>query len=220
MLLFPLQGKRLFWLLLMSVAAVLFQAVNTFSSVLAMGLGALWWLMAFKLAGDALGNAAFGHERAPAAFLDGSAARQVALGVGLFGFAWGIGFLFGNTATLVACAGLALVLPAMAMVLVMEGSLLRAIDPSEWYRLLRLVGSRYLVLTLQLTALASMVALAFVFLIASLPPWLATAVMHFLALYALLAGYHAMGTLVGGRRMRSSEPSKLPWSWSAVFELP
>jgi len=199
MLLFPLRGKRLFWLLLMSAAALLFQAVNQFSSLLAMGLGALWWLMAFKLAGDALVDTAFGHERGPARSLDGNAARQVVLGVGLFGFVWLVGFLAGTTAELAACAGLALVLPAMAMVLVMEGSLLRAIDPSEWLRLLRMVGSRYLVLTLQLTALAGMVALAFVFLIASLQPWLATTVLHFLALYALLAGYHAMGALVHSR---------------------
>jgi hypothetical protein len=196
MLWFPLRGKRLFWLLLMSAAAMLFQRANEFSHVLAMGLGALWWLMAFKLASDALLDTAFERERGSVYSVDGNAARQVALAGCLLGLVWGIGFVAGTAAQLVACAALSLALPAMATVLVMEGSLLRAIDPVAWFRLLGKVGSPYLVLTFKLIALAAALALAFVFLVAPLPPWLGTTVMHFLAQYALLAAYHAMGALV------------------------
>ena len=209
MLLFPLRGKRLGWLLLMSAAALLFQGVNQYSSALAMFLGALWWLMAFKLASDALVDTAFGHDRdeGGAGRVEGKAARQIVLAAGLLGLMWLLGFLAGPSVQLAACVGLALLLPAMAIVLVLENSLLRAIDPSAWYQLLRRVGSRYLLLTLKLTALGAVLALAFVFLLASLPPWLATTVMHFLALYCLLAGYHAMGALVHRRRAAFEAPA-------------
>jgi hypothetical protein len=152
--------------------------------------------MAFKLASDALLDTAFERERGSVYSVDGNAARQVALAACLLGIVWGIGFVAGTAAQLVASAALSLALPAVAMVLVMEGSLWRAIDPVAWLRLLGKVGSPYLVLTFKLVALAAAVALAFVFLVAPLPPWLGTTVLHFLALYALLAAYHEMGALV------------------------
>ena len=199
MLVYPLQGRTLGWLLLMSAAALLFQGVNTFHTGLALLLGALWWLMAFKLASDALADAARepGQRADEGRYaVDGLALRQVVLGAGLIAFVWLLGFFAGVPAQLAACVGLALLLPAMVMVLVTERSLLRAIDPGQWLRLLRQVGSDYLVLALKLTALGAVVALAFVFLFAPLPPWLATTVVHFIALYALLAGYHSMGSLL------------------------
>ena len=199
MLLYPLQGKVLGWLLLMSGAALLFHAVGEVNPWLAMLLGALWWLMAFRLASQALTGAASGREGDggyASGIGDGVAARQVALGVGLFVLVWLLGWFAGPGAQLAACMGMALLLPAMVIVLVMEDSLLRALDPTAWYELLRRVGSSYLVLAAKLTAMAAAVALAFVFLFAPLPAWLATTMLHFLALYALLAGYHALGALL------------------------
>ena len=199
MLVYPLQGRRLGWLLLMSGAALLFQRVHQFSSALAMALGALWWLMAFKLASGALSDAARGREAEHVEgnyVLEGIAARQVLLGGCLAGLAWLLVRFADAGVVLAASLGLALVLPAMVIVLVSKRSLLRAIDPSAWYRLLRRVGSDYLVLVLKLTALGAALALAFVFVLLPLPPWLATTVTHFLALYALLAAYHAMGVLL------------------------
>ena len=198
MLVSPLQGKRLGWLLLMSAAALLFQGVNQFSSALATLLGALWWLMAFKLASDALVAAAYGREGSGGGgfSVDGLALRQVVLGAGLLGLVWLAGLFGGAGAQLACLAVFALLLPAMVIVLVLERSLPRAIDPLSWYRLLRRVGSDYLALVFKLTAMGAVFALALVFLFAPLQPWLATTAMHFLALYALLAGYHAMGVLV------------------------
>jgi hypothetical protein len=119
MLLYPLQGKALGWLLVMSAAALLFHAVGEALAPLGMLLGALWWLMAFKLAGDALAAAAFGREGQASTIGDGIAARQVVLGIGVIALVWGLGMVAGPGAELAAVGGLALRRPPVGVVLVM-----------------------------------------------------------------------------------------------------
>jgi hypothetical protein len=210
MLLYPLRGMPLFWLLLMGLGSVLFHAVGAVSGLLSMLLGAVWWLMAFKLAGEALTVAASGREGDPSyePFAgDAMAARQVFLGLALLVLGWLAWAIAERSGLLLYCVALALLLPAMVILLVMEDSLLSAFNPGGWYELLRRVGADYLVVACKLTLLAGVVALTIVYLLPSLMPWAATGVMHLLAMYALLAGYHALGELLDRHRDALELPS-------------
>jgi hypothetical protein len=203
MLLYPLRGGMLVWLVLMTLASVLFHGVAQLNSLFGMVLGALWWLMAFKLASEALTLAASGRE-GEAGYeqfaSDGIAVRQVFLGLGLMVLGWLAWMLGGRTGLLLFCTALALLLPAIVILLVMEASLLRAFDPRLWFELLRRVGGSYLVLACKLTLLAAALLLVLANLPETLPPWIAAGLLHFLAMYALLAGYHALGDLLHTHR--------------------
>ena len=200
---YPLRGQTLVWLLVMSLASLLFHLVGSFIGLLGMLLGALWWLMAFKLASEALTGAASGRE-GDANYenfsTDGVAVRQVFLGLALVAIGALLNIFAGPTGLLAFAVALALLLPAMVILVVMEDSLVRAFDPRGWYELLRRIGGDYLVVALKLTAMAAVVFLALAFVLVPMPPWIATTVLHFFIMYSLLAGYHALGELLHRHR--------------------
>jgi hypothetical protein len=203
MLLYPLRGAMLVWLVVMALAAVLFHGLAQVNSLFGMVVGALWWLMAFKLASEALTVAASGRD-GDASYEtfagDAVALRQVFLGLALILLGWLVSVLGGHTGLLVYGFALALVMPAMVILVVMEDSLLRAFDPSAWFELLRRIGSDYLVLACKLTALAAALLLVMAYLLTPLAPWIASGVTHLLMMYALLAGYRGLGELLDRHR--------------------
>src|SRR4249919_675224 len=217
MLLYPLRGAMLVWLVVMALASVLFHGLAQVNSVFGMVLGALWWLMAFKLASEALTMAASGregeagHEHFAS---DAIAVRQVFLGLGLMVLGWLALTLADRVGLMLYCSALALLLPAIVILLVMEDSLLRAFDPRLWYELLRRVGADYLVLACKLTLLAAAFLLALANVLEPLPPWIAAGLLHLLVMYSLLAGYHGLGDLLHRHRealdLASSESIERP----------
>src|SRR6187200_1553627 len=132
MLLYPLRGAMLVWLVLMAGVSVLFHGLAQVNGLFGLVAGAIWWLMAFKLASEALTMAASGRE-GEAGYeqfaSDGIAVRQIFLGLGLMALGWIAWMLGGRAGLVLYCTALALVLPAIVILLVMEDSLLRAFDP-------------------------------------------------------------------------------------------
>jgi hypothetical protein len=199
----PLRPPALAWLGMMALASVLVDLAGWVHGIFALVLGAMWWLMAFKLASEALTLAASGreHDEGFEVFAsDGNAMRQVMLGLGLIAIG-ALLHLFAPPAALWAFGiALALMLPAMVVIVVMEDSLLRAFDPRMWFELLRRIGGAYLALALQLALLAVAVVLALRVLPAGLPSPLAEGLAHALVLYLMLVAYHALGVLLDDNR--------------------
>lgn len=199
----PLRPPALAWLGMMAAASVLVDLAGLVHGIFALVLGAMWWLMAFKLASEALTLAASGreHDEGFEVFAsDGNAMRQVMLGLGLIAIG-SLLHLFAPPAALWAFGiALALLLPAMVVIVVMEDSLLRAFDPRMWFELLRRIGGAYLALALQVALLAVAVVLALRVLPAGLPAALAEGLAHALVLYLMLAAYHALGVLLDKHR--------------------
>jgi hypothetical protein len=187
----------------MALASVLVDLVGLVHGIFALLFGAMWWLLAFKLASEALARAASGREDDEAFEVfasDGNAVRQVMLGLGLIALG-SLLHLFAPPAALYAFgAVLVLLLPAMVVIVVMEDSLLRAFDPRMWFGLLRRIGGEYLTLALQLALLAVAVVLALRVLPAGLPSALAEGVAHALVLYLMLVAYRALGLLLDKHR--------------------
>lgn len=199
----PLRPPTLGWLAGMAVASIVVALLARFSGVLGLVLSAAWWVMAFKLATEALTTAAEGPEVAPGRedFAgDGVAFRQLMFGLALIAIGALCWILGGTGARVAFVAAVALLVPAMIVVLVMDDSLLSAFDPRNWLRLLGLVGVDYLVVAGQVALLAVGAALALAALPALLPGWLGTGVAHFLVLYVMLAAYHGLGALLDRHR--------------------
>jgi hypothetical protein len=187
----------------MALASVLVHLAALVHGIFALLFGAIWWLLAFKLASEALARAASGRED-DAGFevfaSDGNAVRQVMLGLGLIATG-SLLHLFAPPAALYAFGvALALLLPAMVVIVVMEDSVLRAFDPRMWFGLVARIGGEYLGLALHLALLAAAVVLGLRVLPAGLPSALAEGLAHALVLYLMLVAYHALGVLLDRHR--------------------
>ena len=204
MYLYPLRPPALAWLGIMAAAAAVFDVVGGLNGILALLLGLGWWMLAFKLASEALAGAASGHGEAASFELfagDAVAFRQILLGLFLFIVGLALQRFAPPGAWLGYCLFLALVLPAMVVVLVMEDSLLAAFNPLLWFELWRRIGAGFFALALQLALLAAVVVLAIRALPATgLPSFVVEALAHALVLYLLLVAYRALGVLLDAHR--------------------
>jgi hypothetical protein len=214
MLAWPLRPPTVAWLGGMALAAMVINVIGAvLSGILGMVFEAAWWVMAFKLASEALTRIATGHEGEigyEQQASDGNATWQLMLGIAVLGLGalcWHYG---GTGARLAFCAVVVLALPAVVVVLVLEESVTAAFDPRNWLGVLRGLGMDYLIVAAQIAALA--VAVGFGVAVAAqwLPPWLATGVMHGLALYFLFATYHALGVLIDRHRETLEGNSAVP----------
>ena len=199
----PLRPEGLKWLGGMTFAAAIFDFVGGVNAVLALLLGATWWVMAFKLASDALRRAAEGKARDESYEVftgDAMAIRQIWLGLLLYVVGSGVAKFTPPGAFYAFCVVVAVMLPAAVILIVMEDSVLRVFDPRMWIELMRRMGGEYLVLCAQLAALAVGVVLAMRTLGATLPGNMAEALSHGLFLYLLLVVYHGLGELLHRRR--------------------
>jgi hypothetical protein len=202
--LYPLRPPALAWLGIMALAAALFDVVGAANGILALLLGLAWWMLAFKLASEALAGAASGRGDASGFEVvagDGVAFRQVLLGLFVFVVGTAVSRFAPPAAWFAYCAFLALALPAMVVVLVMEDSLLAAFNPLLWFELWRRIGTAFLGVAVQLAALATAVVLAIRALPAShLPSFVVEALAHTLVMYLLLVAYRALGVLLDRHR--------------------
>jgi hypothetical protein len=213
MLAWPLRPPTVAWLGGMALASVLVQLSVLLSPLLAVVLAVAWWMLAFKLASEALETVAAGHEGDAhyAGYAgDGVAFRQLVLGVVLL-VAGALCWRFGGMGARVAFGALvALLLPAVIVVLVLEDSVLSAFDPRNWLLLLRGVGADYVVVAGQAAALAIAVGFALALSSSLLPALLAAGLAHGLVFYWLLATYRALGVLIDRHRDALAGPDEAP----------
>jgi len=219
----PLRPEGLRWLGAMVALAAIFDFVGGLGGVIATGLGLAWWMLAFKLASEALTRAAAGRDEDSGYEVfaaDGVALRQVLLALLLFVIGSGAAKFTPPAVFIAYCVLVAAMLPATVMLIVMEDSILRALDPRMWYELLRRIGGEYLMLAVQLAALAVGVVLLIRGLAATLPGTLAEALAHGLFLYLLLVAYHGLGDLLHRRRAALELPDETPTSRRLLAETP
>jgi len=199
----PLRAEGLKWLGGMTFVAAIFDFVGGVNAVVALLLGATWWVMAFKLAGDALLRAAEGRDDDPgyeAYTGDAMAIRQIWLGLLLYVVGTGAAKFTPPAFFYSFCTLVAVMLPATVILIVMEDSMLRVFDPRMWLELMRRMGGEYVLLCAQLAVLATAVVLAMRMMNATLPGNMAEALSHGLFLYLLLVVYHGLGALLHRRR--------------------
>ena len=205
----PLRAEGLKWLGGMTFVAAIFDFVGGVNAVVALLLGATWWVMAFKLAGDALLRAAEGRDDDPgyeAYTGDAMAIRQIWLGLLLYVVGTGAAKFTPPAFFYSFCTLVAVMLPATVILIVMEDSMLRVFDPRMWYELLTRIGREYLWLCAQLAMLALGVVLL-TRLAATLPSAnMAETIAHALFLYLLLVSYHGLGDLLHRQRKPLERP--------------
>lgn len=200
MLAFSLRRPELVALLAMAFAA---GVIDLLGGVLNWLFSAMWWLMAFKLASETLSRAASGREAEEGFEVfssDALAMRQMALGLWLIAIAALLRVLAPVGVSIAYGVVVALLLPAIVVVLVMEESLLRAFDPRLLLEFVRRVGAEYFTLAAQVALLAVAVVLAIRALAAALPSGPAEALAHLLILYLLLLTYRSLGLLLDRHR--------------------
>jgi len=203
MLAWPLRPPTVAWLGGMAMAAMAINVIGALmSGILGMLFEAAWWVMAFKLASEALSKVASGHEGEigyEQQASDGNALWQLMLGIAMLGLGALTWHFVGPGAGAAVCAVIVLALPAVIVVLVLEESIVAALDPRNGLLVLRGLGMDYIVVAGQIAALA--IATGFgVAAAQSLPPWLGTGVTHGMAMYFLFATYHALGVLIDRHR--------------------
>jgi hypothetical protein len=219
----PLRPNGLIWLGGMAALAMVFDVVGGLSEVLAMALGFTWWMLAFKLASDTLSRAAAGREDDSGYEVfttDGVAFRQMLLALLLFVIGSGAAKFAPPPVFYAYCFLAATMLPATIMLVVMEDSMVRALDPRLWFELLRRIGGQYLLLAAQFAALAVVTVLLIRGLAATLPGVLAEAVAHGLFLYLLLVAYKGLGELLHQHRFALEMPDPTPPSRRLLPETP
>lgn len=159
-----------------------------------------FWLMALKLAVEALTNTAQGRydpiSGAEMLATDGDAFGQLLLQAGttallLVALSWSGFGLF-----LWLAAAALLFLPAATIFLAIDGSLLGALNPLAWFRLIGRLGGAYFEVVVVLGLLHGASWLLQAGIGTAMPGALALLASGAVAVYALLAGYHVLGDLV------------------------
>jgi tetratricopeptide (TPR) repeat protein len=219
----PLRPAGLTWLGAMVFAAAIFDFVGGINEVIATALGATWWMLAFKLASEALTRAAEGRDEDSGYEVfagDAVALRQMLLGLLLFVIGSGASKFAPPPVFIAFCIAAAVMLPAAVILIVLEDRLVRVLDPRLWYELLRRIGGDYLLLAGQLAGLAIVIVLLIRGTGSVLPANMAEAISHGLFLYLLLVGYHGLGELLHRHREALELPDEAPPSRRLLAETP
>jgi hypothetical protein len=181
---------------------------SVFSVVLGLALDAAWWVVLFKLAVEALVDAAEGRS------VDGggthaSDAQAVHQGVfWLGGVIAAYALLLAGGPVLLGVVALPLLaaLPAALMLLTIDDHWLGALNPVAWRELAMRLGGDYVTLLVRVAALALLAAFALVVVAPALPHLLAVPLARVVLLYAFLAGYRGLGEAIFAHREQLDLP--------------
>lgn len=189
--------KTLLWTI---AALCMLRLLNHLPSLLGLVFELAFWVMGFKLAVEALVNTVHGRFEPMGAedmmATDGEAVNQILLMLVVFLPIQAIA-LWGSPAVALCLLGLAVVfLPAAVMLLAVDDSLPRALNPLAWFPLIGRLGGVYFG---AVGLLASMVIVSIVLqvlLMMALPGTMAQLPGSFVSLYLLVAGYHLLGYVI------------------------
>ena len=222
MLMYPLRPARLGWLVGLSLAAWITQAMtgviefhflprfsiegdpaSVFSLVLGLLLEGFLAMLALRVAVEGFLSASAGHgfdEDRHQHVDDSQAFRHLLFWFGLLVLAYFIGLLAGTGVLAFFGLVLILALPAILSLLVMDDSLLRALNPLAWFEMLQRSGPAYLAMAMKLGGLAALAIAAKLWLSAQLPQGWGAPLARLPLLYALLASYYGLGRLLDTQR--------------------
>jgi tetratricopeptide (TPR) repeat protein len=156
-------------------------------------------LLSLKLAVEALLNTA--KDRldpgmvGPEWATDNSAGKQILLLLFVLGPTYLLTLWLGTGSGWLALCVALLILPAAIIVLAMDESLRRALNPTAWVTLVERVGIDYFGVVALLGLLSALVV-ALQLLIFSRLGWPGAVISRFISLYALVFGYHVLGYLL------------------------
>ncbi len=196
MLAYPLQSPTL-WMILVLAALRL---GNHLPSLIGLVFEIGFWLMAFKLAVEALTNTAQGrYEPASTGDVmatDGEARDQLVLQA-IFGIAlWATGHFLGFVPMLVVLAAIVLFLPAAVVMLTVDGSVLHALNPLSWFELIRRLGGAYFGAVAVVAGLSVLSGVVEALFESALPWGMGMLPASAVAVYSLVAVYHVLGDLL------------------------
>lgn len=169
-------------------------------SLLGLAFEAIFWVMGFKLAVEALVNTAhgriepLGHDDLAAT--DGEAVQQMLLQLLVSVAITGIAFFVGPVPALLALGVAVLLLPAAIIMLAIDRSFSSALNPLAWGALVGRLGARYFGAVAVLAVLVVVATVAQQVFARLLPSDMGTLPGGFVSLYALVAGYHLLGYLI------------------------
>lgn len=169
-------------------------------SLLGLAFELIFWVVGFKLAVEALVNTAHGRieplGHGDLAASDGEALQQMLLQVLVSVCIAAVALWLGLVPALVLLGFTVLLLPAAIIMLAIDRSLPRALNPLAWGALIGRLGAGYFgaVAVLALLVVVSMVAQ--VLFAKLLPNDMGSLPGGFVSLYALVAGYHLLGYLI------------------------
>lgn len=193
---FPAAPSMLWMLLALCALRLLAHLPNLLG--LAFELG--FWVMGFKLAVEALVNTAHGRLEPlggnDVGATDGEAVKQLLLQVLVSLAITGVAVWVGRGPALVMLGFTVLLLPAAIIMLAIDQSLLRALNPLAWATLIGRLGARYFAAVAVLAALVALSLVAQVAFAMLLPYDMGTLPGGFVSLYCLVAGYHLLGYLI------------------------
>lgn len=169
-------------------------------SLLGMLFGLAFWVMAFKLAVEALNNTAHGrYEPLGSGDLlatDGDAVRQLVLQMGLVILLIVVALWLGPVAMGVLAVLAVLLMPAAVILLAINGSFANALNPLAWSELIGRLGLAYFGVVGVLAVLNGTALAAQWLFDATLPNGMGMLPGSLVTLYVLVAGFHLLGDLV------------------------
>jgi hypothetical protein len=187
-------------MLWMLAALCVLRLLANLPSLLGLAFELIFWVMGFKLAVEALVNTAhgriepLGHDDLAAT--DGEAVRQILLQVLVSVAITAVAVWVGPAPALVMLGFAVLLLPAAIIMLAIDRSLPGALNPLAWGALIARLGVRYFGAVAVLALLVVVSVVAQVVFGKLLPNGMGTLPGGFVALYALVAGYHLLGYLI------------------------
>jgi tetratricopeptide (TPR) repeat protein len=182
--------------------------------VIGMVLEVYWWLLAFKLAVQGLRDGAKGRQKHSTRddwVDDAQALRQLLLWGGALAAGYVLYLRSGGSALAVYSLVLALLLPAVVVLLGTEDNLSFALDPRAWRLLFQRTRIDYLLAVAKLSALALLLFFVHVKLVPHDPRWLRVPLSRLAVLYGLFAGYYELGRMLdrNRRELTLAEPARV-----------
>lgn len=193
--LYPLRPAVLPALVLLTFCSV----IAGYLSVLGMFIAIAATLTAYKFAFEILQHHANGWEEPPEAMMtvnNGLVFRYLISLMVLGAFYWIIDHYFGSTAGFVVLAIICLIQPGYTMLAVIEGSIILAINPAKWLRLMQILGNGYFLLAILLFIAQLLETWLADNVFSFLPSIIATAIVKSFGLWILFTSAYWMGYLI------------------------
>lgn len=196
LLAYPFQSS-----LLLMVAGICFlRLLSHLPSLLGLLFEVVFWVMALKLAVEALTNTAQGRHGAITGedlmATDGDAVGQLLLQAGATAMLLAALYWGGLEVFIPAVVAVLVFLPAATIFLAVDGSLPAALNPLAWFQLIGRLGSAYFGVVALLAVLHVGSWLLQAGFAAVLPGTMSMLPASFITVYVLLVGYHLLGDLL------------------------
>lgn len=193
--LYPLRPAVLPALVLLTFCSV----ISGYLSVLGLFIAIAATLTAYKFAFEILSHHSHGWEEPPEAMMtvnDGLVFRYLIVLMVVGAFYWVVDHYFGSMAGFVVLALICLIQPGYTMLAVIEGSVLSAINPAKWLRLMQILGNGYFLLAILLFSAQLLETWLSNNVFSFMPGIIATGIVKTFSLWILFTSAYWMGYLI------------------------